>query len=292
MLNRPSLYLFMTSLMIFSSVSVMVRAEDTQVSILKVCADPYMLPFSNMEEKGYENQIARLFAKELGAELEYTFFPQRMGFIRNTLRSELGDGSYKCDLVISAPAYFELAATTQPYYTSTYVLAYVKGRGLDGVTEPDQLSEMVKNGKKIKFGVFDRGPAQLWVFKHGLMEHMVPYVSQPGGLTDNPGLDIMKDLVDGKIDATIVWGPVAGYFAKQHSDAGLVLLPMHDDPDNPEMKFTYGVAMAVRYGERAWKERISSLIDKNQDKINTILTDYGVPLLPNDKKKNNIKDDD
>ncbi len=107
---------------------------------LKVCADPYMLPFSNQKEEGYENKIAQLLAKKLGLKLKYEFFPQRIGFIRNTLRAESEDSlGFKCDLVISAPSNFELAATTEPYFTSTYVLVYAKGRKLDSITEPSML---------------------------------------------------------------------------------------------------------------------------------------------------------
>ena len=288
--NRMTrIYTIITALMIFSSVPIMVMAEQANVPVLKVCADPYLMPFSNMEEQGAENKIAELFAKDLGAELEYAFFPQRMGFIRNTLRADLGDGTYKCDLVISAPVNFDLADTTPPYYTSTYVLTYAKGRGLDAVTSPDKLAELVNNGKKIKFGLFDRGPAQLWVFKQGLMDYMVPYVSQPGGLQDNPGMNMMQDILDGKIDVSIVWGPVAGYFARQNRDkAEFVMLLMEDDPDNAEMRFKYGVSMAVRYGEKAWKEQVANWIENNQGKIEDILKDYGFPLLPNQK----VNDDD
>ena len=147
--------------------------EPANPSVLKVCADPYMLPFSNKEEKGYENRIAELLAKKLGAKLQYTWFPQRLGFIRNTLKAEEGD-SYKCDLVITEPENFDLAATTKPYYTTSYMLVYVKGRGLDEVTQPEMLAKVVEGGKNIKFGLADQGPAQLWVFYQGLMDKMVP----------------------------------------------------------------------------------------------------------------------
>ncbi|MFQ5658956.1 MAG: quinoprotein dehydrogenase-associated putative ABC transporter substrate-binding protein [Gammaproteobacteria bacterium] len=275
---------------------VMAQAQppsDNPIAVLKVCADPYLLPFSNRKKLGYENRIAELFAAELGAKLQYTFFPQRMGFIRNTLRAEVSNGSYKCDLVISAPAYFELAATTQAYYKSMYMMVYVKGRGLDEVTRPELLPEVVQRGKSIRFGLFDRGPEQLWVFKNNLMEYMVPYVSQPGALDANPGMDILQDLVDGKIDVTIVWGPVAGYFARQHrGKVELVMLPLQNDPDDPQMRFEYKVAMAVRYGEPAWKERVSRLITDNQGKIDTILKDYGIPLLPLDTTSPPVQDKD
>ncbi len=278
------LSLALSVLVLFILAPAFAKAEDGEwpaVSVLKICADPFLLPFSNRQKQGYENKIAELLAKELNSSLHYEFFPQRMGFIRNTLRAELDDGSYKCDLVISAPAYFDLAATTQPYYRSVYMLVYAKGRGLDAVTKPDMLGKLSRQGKKIRFGLFDRGPGQLWVFKHNLMDNMVPYVSQPGAADANPGMDILQDIIDDKIDVAIVWGPVAGYFYKNNkSDVELVMLPLEDDPDNPEMRFKYSVSMAIRYGERKWKEQLSQLIKKNQDKINEILINYGIPLIP------------
>ena len=263
--------------------SLLVYADELpNPSVLKVCADPYMLPFSNQEGKGYENRIAELFAKKLGVELEYEWFPQRLGFIRNTLRAEEegGSGKYKCDLVMTAPEDFELAATTEPYYTTSYMLMYVKGRGLDDVTEPEMLAKVVEQGKNIKFGLADQGPAQLWVFYQGLMDKMVPYQGQPGDPKANPGQKLIQDLVDGKIDVTIVWGPTAGYYARQYKDqAELVLLPLKDDLNNPEAKFIYSMAMAVRYGEKEWKEKVNQLIKENKEEIRKILLDYGVPLI-------------
>ncbi len=261
--------------------SSLVYAEDSvQKPVLKVCADPYMLPFSNQEEKGFENKIAELFANKMGVELEYTWFPQRLGFIRNTLTKE-ENGEFKCDLVMSAPDKFELAATTEPYYTTTYTLVYVKGRGLDEVTDPQMLGKFVEEKMpNLKFGLADTGPAQLWVFHQGLMGNMVPYQGQPGDPKWHPGQRMIDELIAGKFDATIVWGPTAGYFAKQYKDkAELVLLPLSDDPKNPEMKFKYRIAMAVRYGEKEWKQKVNDLIKENKAEIDQILVEYGVPLI-------------
>jgi len=257
-------------------------AEADQQKVLKVCADPYMLPFSNKEEQGYENHIADLFAKKLGAKLEYTWFPQRLGFIRNTLRKEVGtSGEYACDLVITAPEKFDLAATTEPYYTTSYMLVYVKGRGLDEITDPQTLGKFMEEKKPdLKFGLADQGPAQLWVFYEGLMSNMVPFQGQPGDPKVSPGQQMIDELIAGNIDVTIIWGPTAGYFAKTYKDkAELVLLPLKDDPKNPEMKFIYKMAMAVRFGEKEWKEKINQLIKDNQQEIHKILTDYGIPLI-------------
>jgi len=277
-----------------SFLSMAIRAEDT--AVLKVCADPYMLPFSNNEEQGYENKIAELLAKKMNVQLEYTWFPQRLGFVRNTLKKEVGSssGKYACDLIINVPDRFELAATTDPYYATTYVLVYAKGRGLDEVTDPQMLGKFVEEKKPdLKFGLGDVGPAQLWVFYQGLMGNMVPYQGQPGDPKLNPGKRMIDEVVNGNIDVTIVWGPTAGYFARQYKDkVELVLLPLSDDPINPELKFTYNLSMAVRYGEKEWKDKINRLIKENQKEIEQILMDYGVPLQEIVvTKKNGDKDD-
>ncbi len=255
---------------------------DVDEKYLKVCADPYMLPFSNQKGEGYENKIAELFAKKLGKKLKYEFFPQRMGFIRNTLKAESEEGlGYKCDLVISVPKNFELAATTDPYFTSAYELVFAKGRKLDAVTDSSQLDSFVnEQGNKVKLGLADRGPAQQWVFENNLIGAIVPYQAQPGDPKTNPGKQFIDDIVDGKIDAAIVWGPTAGYYAKQRADeAELVLLPLQEDKSKPEMRFTYSFSMAVRYGENEWKEQVNQLIKDNKDEIEKILTGYGVPLI-------------
>lgn len=261
-------------------------AVETDKEALKVCADPYMLPFSNQEKQGYENEIARLFGEKLGLEVEYEFFPQRIGFIRNTLRAEVGSsGEYKCDLVITVPENFELAATTDPYYSTPYVLVYVKGRGLDEVTDPEMLVKVAEK-KDIKIGLTDKGPAQMWVFGQGLMGHMVPYQGMPGDPKVNPGQKLLEELVAGNIDATIIWGPTAGYFVKKYREEGieLAMLPLKDDPQNPNLRFTYSMSMAVRYGEKEWKETINRLIAENREEIHQILRDYGIPLVEKNKQ--------
>ncbi len=271
------------SILILGFTSNIAIAEDSKTKerpVLKVCADPELMPFSNKREEGLENKIAELLAKELGAELKYEWFPQRMGFIRNTLRSE-ENGVYKCDLVMSVPEHFELAATTKPYYASTYSMVYIKGRGLDSVTEPVMLETLNNERKDIRFGLFDRGPAQIWVFKHNLMDNMVPYQFQIGDARLNPTEIILNDLYDGKFDVTIVWGPTAAYFATQNKDRGeMVIIPLDDDdPKLPEMKFVYNMSMAVRFGDNEWKEQLNGLIDEHQEDINDIISSYGIPII-------------
>ena len=274
-----TLILFLTFSFTINS-SMAAESAGKERPVLKVCADPELMPFSNKREEGLENKIAELLAKELGAEVKYEWFPQRIGFIRNTLRSE-DNGVYKCDLVMSVPEHFELAATTKPYYASTYAMVYIEGRGLDTVTEPEMLETLSKEGKHFKFGLFDRGPAQIWVFKHNLMDDMVPYQFQIGDARENPTEIILNDLYDGKIDVTIVWGPTAAYFASQNKDRGrMVIIPLDDkNPKLPEMKFVYNMSMAVRYGDNEWKDQLNKFIDEHQEDINDIISSYGIPVI-------------
>jgi mxaJ protein len=278
--GRPIVVLI--SILMFGFTTTHVVADESKVNdrpVLRICADPELMPFSNKNEEGMENKIAELLATKIGAKVKYVWFPQRMGFIRNTLANE-ENGKYPCDLVLSVPEQFELAATTKPYYAATYSLVYIKGRGLDSVTDPEMLENLIIDGKEIKFGLFDRGPAQLWVFKHNMMDNMVPYQFQLGDARLNPTEIILNDLYEGKIDATIVWGPKAAHYGKQNKDRGeMVILPLTDDPENPEMKFVFNMSMGVRRGEPEWQEQLNQLIDKHEGEINDIISSYGIPIV-------------
>lgn len=245
--------------------------------VLRVCEDPNNLPFSNRAGEGFENKIAELLARELGWTLEYTWFPQRMGFIRNTLRArDPASHRFKCDLVMGVPAEFELASTTKPYYRSTYALVYVKGKGLDSVTAPEGLLKLAPQKlKSLKLGLFGQSPAADWLLKHGLFGQAVSYQPQSGDPERYPGEIIEKDLVAGKVDVAFVWGPIAGYFAKK-GPAELAVVPFEP---SAEIQFDFRIAMGVRFGEREWKERIERLIEANRLRIQAILAAYGVPLL-------------
>lgn len=259
---------------------VLLKAEQTpeKPTRFKVCADPFSLPSSNKEQEGYENKIARLFADDLGVPLEFEWFPQRIGFIRNTLKNnDTPDGSYKCDIVMGVVDNFELAATTKPYFRSAWSMVYIKGRGFDEIKSQDDLKNISPELKeKLKIGIFDRSPAAEWIFHNDLMDNMTPYQIMMGDARAYPGQIIEQDLVDDKINMTFIWGPIAGYFSKRVKDHEIVVIPMNSENG---IRFDYRIAMAVRYGEKEWKEQINQLIDKHQEEINKILTDYGIPLL-------------
>jgi len=253
-------------------------AEPGQDKVLRVCQDPNNLPLSNRALAGFENRIAALFAEQLGWKLEYTWYPQRMGFIRNTLRAkEENSDRYKCDLVIGVAKGFDMAATTRPYYHSTYALAYVRGKGLDGVRSLDDLLALdAGQRKKLRFGAFAGSPVTDWLLQNGLMEQVSWYQSQTGDAEQYPGEIIEKDLASGKIDVAFAWGPIAGYFARNARSAPIAAIPL---VSRPGMKFDFEIAMAVRHGDKAFRQRIDQLIAANEAKIHAILAEYGVPLL-------------
>jgi len=256
----------------------------------RVCADPLNPPYSTKAKDGFENKIAELFAHELNQELEYYWFPQRIGFIRNTLKSQIEDSDqYKCDVVMGLPAGFDFAKTTKPYYHSTYVLLIAQGRGWDDITKASQLSNLsLQREESLKIAMFDRGPGTAWLQKQGLLDQGIPYQTMTGDNENNVAMQIEKDLKATKIDMVIIWGPMAGYVVSQSPADSYRVIPMHSTPG---MKFDFSMAMGIRYGDNKRKEQLESLIDKNMGKIQSIISEYNVPLLAIPEQKNRNDDD-
>lgn len=256
------------------------RSEDTvERKALRVCSDPANLPFSNEAGEGFENRIAELLARSLGLPLEYYYYPQRLNFVRNTLRFKLPDQDYRCDLVIGVPVGFEQVAATRAYFRSTHALVYVRGRKLDGVRSAEDLLGLGDRLKTLRIGVYDRSPATAWLARHGLVEAGVPYRMLNARPDFSPGEILEKDLVAGELDAAIVWGPVAGFAARRVTAAELAVVPLRSEPG---VKFDFAVAMGVRFGEPEWKQTIESFITENQARILQVLRDYRVPLVNED----------
>ena len=250
--------------------------EDVPTAF-RPCIDPSNLPFSDTSGQGFENRIAELMARELGLPLTYYSFPARMAFIRNTLRYKLPGQDFRCDIVMSVPAGYDQTSTTIPYYRSTYMLVYPKGKGLDQIKTGTDLFALGPDARaKLVIGVYDRSPGSIWLAKHGLEEQARPYPMMSPDPEMYPGEIIERDLAEGKINAAIVWGPIAGYYAKRVRNVDLVLVPLKSEPG---VKFDYEIAMGVRYGEPEWKHTVEKLITENQPAIKQILREYNVPLV-------------
>lgn len=233
---------------------------------LRVCADPRNLPFSNEAGEGFENVLAELVADRLGrSNVEYTFFPQGVGFVRNTLQT------FRCDIIMGYAQGDELVQNTNPYYHSAYALIVPPESELADVV---RLDDPRLQGKRI--GVVAGTPPATSLAENGLMETVRPYHLTVDTRVSSPVHDMMTDLASGEIDAALAWGPMAGYYAQQHTPPDKVI-PLTSEVNGPRM--TYRITMGVRPSDQEWKRELNDLIRDNQADINALLLDYGVPLL-------------
>jgi quinoprotein dehydrogenase-associated probable ABC transporter substrate-binding protein len=255
--------------------------ESQPLKSFRVCQDPNNLPFSNDKGEGIENRIATLFARQLNVPVAYFSFPQRMGFVRNTLRYKVPGEDYRCDVILGVPSGWGQASATKPYYRSTYALIFPKGKRFDGMQSGgDFVSQFLAKAQamepKPRIGLYDKSPGSVWLAKHGLEDAAVVYPILNPDPEQFPGEIIAKDLAEGKIDVALVWGPIAGYYARHVEGSEFTVVPLKSEPG---VRFDFAIAMGVRYGEPAWKAQIEKLIDTNQAAIHDILTEYGVPLV-------------
>lgn len=244
---------------------------------LRVCADPNNLPFSNRNEEGFENRLAAIWAQELGIELEYTWFPQRRGFERNTLNAiDPVNGHYKCDVIVGVPDGYDLAMTTRPYYRSTYALVYLTERGLELGGGEDLFTLPAETRDRLRIGVFTPGPAADWLAHHGMHRQMVPYSALDGDPNAYPGQIIENELRAGELDAAILWGPIAGYFAARADTADVAVLPLRSEPG---VRFDFPISAGVRFGDREARARLESLMTRTAAETASLLAEYHVPLV-------------
>jgi quinoprotein dehydrogenase-associated probable ABC transporter substrate-binding protein len=246
---------------------------------LRICADPGNLPLSNTRGEGYENKIAQALARDLGRQIEFTYFPQRMGFVRNTLRQrDESTQQFKCDVIIGVPKGFELTATTRPYMRSTYSLLFESREEFARLQTPEDLLKLPPQRlHALRIGVFGRSPGADWLLRYNLLDHAVFYTPQSGDPAESPAHVIERDMAAGKIDMAIAWGPIAGFLAGRHLERpAWRALPFNPDPT---IKFDYEISMGVRFGEKEWKDTLDQWIGAHEREVQAILASYRVPLL-------------
>jgi quinoprotein dehydrogenase-associated probable ABC transporter substrate-binding protein len=251
---------------------------------LRVCADPDNLPLSNARGEGYENKIAEQLARDLGRKVEYTFFPQRMGFVRNTLRQkDPQTQQFKCDVIIGVPKGYELTATTRPYMRSTYALVFRHRPEFEGLEKADDLLKLPPERlRALRIGVFGRSPGADWLLRNELLDHAVVYAAQSGDPAENPAHTIEHELDAEKIDLAILWGPMAGFLVAKHSQSpAWRAVPFIPDR---EIKFDYEISMGVRFGEKEWKDTLDQWIAAHQENVRGILASFRVPLVDEEDK--------
>jgi quinoprotein dehydrogenase-associated probable ABC transporter substrate-binding protein len=239
--------------------------ELVDPKVLRVCADPRNLPFSNEKGEGFENKLGELFAEKLQKKLDYMYFPQATGFVRMTL------AAHRCDVIMGFPQGDDLVQGTNPYYRTAYALVAKQGSGLDDVAT---LEDERLKGKHI--GIVAGTPPATNMAVNGLMANARPYPLMIDTRIDSSAAAMIKDLTSGEIDAAVLWGPMAGYYAKQASPP-LHVMPLVKETSGP--KLAYRIGMGVRPADQNWKRQLNRLIQENQPAINKILLDFGVPLL-------------
>ena len=239
--------------------------ELVDPKVLRVCADPHNLPFSNEKGEGFENKLAELFAAKLNKKLDYMYFPQATGFVRMTL------GAHRCDVIMGFPQGDDLVQGTNPYYRTAYALVAKPGSGLEDVAT---LEDERLKGKHI--GIVAGTPPATNMAANGLMMNAKPYPLMIDTRFDSSAEAMIGDLASGTIDAGILWGPMAGFYAKQ-ANPPLHVTPLVKETTGPRLTFRIG--MGVRPADQNWKRLLNRLIQENQPAINKILLDYGVPLL-------------
>lgn len=247
------------------------EAEAGALHELRVCADPNNLPYSNDRQEGFENRIAELVAEELDASLRYVWWPQRRGFIRNTLREG------RCDLVMGLPSSMEMALPTSPYYRSTYVFLTRADRNIeiDGLDDP-KLHDL-RVGLHLIGDDYSNSPAAAALAKRGMLENIVGYSIYGDYAEPNPPARLVTAVSDGEVDVAVVWGPIAGYFAALDSTS-LTMTPVTPQVDLPFIPFVYDISAAVERSDSALMRRVDSALQARRGEIDQILAEYGVPL--------------
>jgi mxaJ protein len=240
---------------------------------LRVCADPNNLPFSNANREGFENRIAELIADELRAELSYTWWAQRRGFIRNTLNADA------CDLVIGVPAGYELTATTAPYYRSVYVYVYRADRGLDLRSMRDPRLRDLRIGVHLIGDDGANPPPAHALGRQGIVDNVVGYPIYGDYREPSPPARIIDAVARGELDVAAVWGPLGGYFARRAS-VPLAVVPITDTAGFAPQRFEFAIAMGVRKHDLALRDELNGVLERRREDIEAVLDAYGVPRPP------------
>jgi mxaJ protein len=237
-----------------------------------VCSDPQNLPFSNEKLEGFENRIAALVAKEFGTTVSYVWWGQRRGFIRNTMNATLQEG--RCDVVIGVPEAYDLVRTTKPYYRSTYVFVYPRGKGLAVKSLDDPVLKKLKIGVHLLGDDYTNPPPVHELSKRGIVGNVVGFSTFYS--EQNPPSAIIDAVAKGSVNIAIVWGPPAGYFAGRQK-VPLELVPVPSGKG--DLPFAFDISMGVKPGNDGLRARLETVLQKRRTEIAAILNEYGVPVV-------------
>jgi mxaJ protein len=239
---------------------------------LRVCADPNNLPFTNQKLEGFENKLADLLARDLHATVRYTWWPQRRGFIRNTLKAGA------CDVVLAIPSSFEMAMPTRPYYRSTYVFVYRKDRGIAVRSFDDPVLKKLRIGVQMIGDDGNNAPPAHALANRGIIGNVTGYTVYGDYSQPNPPARIVEAVAKGDIDVAVVWGPLAGYFAPRQK-VPLEIVPVLPQIDMPFLPFVFDISMGVRRGDAKLQAELDGILERRRPEIEALLNRYGVPRV-------------
>jgi mxaJ protein len=244
-----------------------------RVRKLRVAADPNNLPFTNERREGFENKLAELLAKELGAELEYEWRAQRRGFFRIAFKED------ECDVVLGVPADFDRSLTTAPYYRSAYCLVTRKDRKLGLKSLDDPALKTLKVGVTMLGADGCNTPPAHALAARGIIDNVVGFTVYGDYREESPPARIVEAVAKGDVDAALVWGPLAGYFAKRQK-VELEITPLPDKDTETGLPFAFEIAVGVRRGQKALRDEIDAVLKRRSADVAKLLGEYGVPLVP------------
>jgi mxaJ protein len=246
-------------------------AGEPPARVLRVCSDPNNLPFSNDRGEGFENRLAELLARELDARVEYTFWAQRRGFLRNTLSAE------RCDVVMGVPSALEQVATTRPYYRSTYVFVSRRDRKLDITTLDDPRLRELTIGVPLIGDDYANTPPAHALARRGIVQNLRGYSVYGDYSQDNPPAELVKAVARGDVDLAIAWGPLAGFFAKQ-SATRLTLRPVRGEQQQ-DQPLSFAIAVGVRKRDSELRNELDAALARRAREVRALLERYGVPRV-------------
>jgi mxaJ protein len=260
------------------SADVPAKPGPTPRRVIRITADPNNLPFTNDRLEGFENKIADLIARELGAGIEYTWRAQRRGFFRTALKEG------EADLVLGVPTGFDMALTTAPYYRSTYVFVTRKDRHLAIESLDDPVLKKLKVGVQLVGNDGINTPPAHGLARRGVIENVVGYTLYGDYSEPNPPARVVEGVASGDADVAVVWGPLAGYFAKRQA-VELALAPVRPEDDPPGLRYAFNISMGVRRQDKEFRDELNAVLERTRPEIERILDEYGVPRLPIVRKK-------
>ena len=242
---------------------------EASAGVIRVCADPDNMPFSNDKGEGFENKLAEMIGAKLDDTVDYTWFSESSGYVPNAV------GSDACDLIMGYAQGTGLIEDSNPYYRTSYVLIYRQGNSsLAGV---DRLSDPRLKGKRI--GLFARTPPASILALYGLAANTEPFEVNAGESASKAAEAMIEEIASGKLDAGLLWGPVGGYYA-QRSSVPLTMVPLVKENAGPST--IYGITLGLRPNDPQWKHQINKVIAENEREIDGILQSYNVPVLDQD----------